>query len=311
VTVLITGEGPGLLEVEVQDGAGAVRFAQNTMGGTTFAAILVDDEPRLVSAHGPASSGAALFLAAPPAQLPHVDGALPVSEALVAAATPLLDQLADGLYVLESAPSALVPPKAGLATSGAYELPGASPLGVPVDLALPGVSLRVSGADARVAAALTIRADVIVERAGFTALEHDHGAREAFARSPGVALDLRVLRDAIARHGARYETVDLGPFSLAVLEPAREQARALVFDLRLEDAVEMAAEPIRVAGPVTEHVAWVRALTIPFEVAFLTRDGLRIDEVAIRTFGRLRASGVRPAARAIAKVLRALADEGV
>jgi hypothetical protein len=318
--VLLTGEQksdvegqPARVEVEVRGGAGRLAFAQLASGNprVTLAACLVDGAPRLLTAHG--SERGALLVGAAADPIPALAGPPALDEAGLERARPVLALLEDGLYTLSIQPLCTSDPRAGFVPGGAQvALFGAQPLGMPVAMVVEHSALVLGGARAaeQGAPGLVITADVIVDAPGFIAHQHDRGAREAFSRAPRHVLADVALRDTVARHAERYPTANLGPLSPATLEPAGSVARALVLDLGLEDVVEATSEIVRVPGPRTELVARVRARTILFEIAFITSDGRRVDEVLVRANGRLRASGVRPAARAIARVLRQLADEG-
>ena len=125
-------------------------------------------------------------------------------------------------------------------------------------------------------------------------------------------LDDVALRAAVAALCATPPRAALGPFTEDRVEPAAQQARALVWDLRAEDGIDDVSDPRRDAkkGAATEFVARAKVKSVAFEVAFVSRDGRHIGEVVVRSHNRFRATGLRPAARGIARTLRQLADEG-
>lgn len=316
------------IEVEVEGGAGRLRFAQAPGPGARgmLGALLVDDVPTVASLRGAGDDGAveahgALVLAphqgAPLPAVPELRPGAVLDEAGVLALAPLLEQLADGLYTVSLRRGA--PPPVGRMgwtrdASGRVELDVAARTGgaVLADLG-GGVTVLLAGRDQarRGPLAWVVSADVILGGEGFEARHHDRGDREAFARSPRGALDDGAFRDAVARLRAAAPDVDVGPFTEDRVEPAAQQARALVWDLRAEDGIESVSEPWRErVGVATEMRARVRVKSVTFEIAFVSQDGRRVDEVVVRSGGRYRATGLRPAARALARSLRQLADEG-
>lgn len=308
---------PRLLEVEVKGGSGRLCFAHapGPVPDTTLSALLVDGAPVAVALAG-AVEGALVF-AGSAAPLPAVSARLPrLDEEGVQALAPLLLQLSDGLYTLaiDEAPPAPVrragwldrPPRLvdlRVAAEG-----GAS---VIASIGKTWVSLAGAAALEHQAPAWVLRAEVIVEAPGFVPRVHDRGAREAFARSPRAVLDDRALRDAVAALRSLAHDGDLGPFAEDRVEPAAQQARALAWDLRAEDGIETVAEPVRASTDrATEFRASVRVCGVALEVGWVTFDGRHIEEAVVRAGGRFRATGLRPAARALARTLRQLAEEG-
>lgn len=301
------------VEVEVHGGTRRLAFAQAAFGAhSVLAALTVDGLPRVLTLHG--AHRGALVVGPAAAGLPMLTGHAALDDTSIAALEPVLGLFADGLYTITT--GACVPAEAPpdfVEGGGRFTLPGAPVGGVPVAVLLEHTSLVLSGVYAARAGApaVLVAADVILDAPGFVAHAHDRGAREAFSRAPGHVLDGRLLRDAVASHCARHPDAELGPLALAELEPAAGDARALLLALALEDIVEGVGDLVRLEGARTDFQTVVRARALAFEVALVSADGQRIDEVVIRLQGRLRASGVRPAARAIARALRQLADEGV
>lgn len=306
-----------LLEIEVKGGSGRLCFAQaqGPLPDTTLSALVLDGLPVALVVSGAVEG--ALVLASTPGTLPAVSPRMPqLDEEGVQALAPLLLELTDGLYTLAVDQT----PPAPLRRAGWLDHPprlvdlrvapegGAS---VIASLGKTWVSLAGAAGLEHQAPAWVLRADVIVEAPGFVARVHDRGAREAFARSPRGVLDDRALRDAVAAHRALARDEELGPFSEDRIEPAAQQARALAWDLRAEDGIESVAEPTRASTDrATEFRASVRVRGVPLEVGWVTFDGRHVDEAVVRSGARFRATGLRPVARALARTLRQLAEEG-
>jgi hypothetical protein len=312
-----------LVEVEVQEGSGRLRFAQGPGPGGRGAvgAFVVDDVPVVVVLRGADEDGALVLPRPAGAPLPPVPPLPPgaaLDEERVLALAPLLGELGDGLYTLalkndermHLARSGWTPDVAGLVDLDVAQRRGGAVL---ADLGAAGASVIVAGREQAKAGppAWVVKADVILEAPGFEARVHDRGAREAFARAPSGALEDIALRDAIAHLRAIDPLIDVGPFTEDRVEPAAQQARALVWDLRAEDGIESVSDAWRErVGEATEMRARVKVKSVSFEVGFVSHDGRRVDEVVVRANGRFRATGLRPAARTIARSLRQLADEG-
>ncbi len=312
-------EGVNLVEVEVQGGSGRLRFGQGPgpVPGTHAGAFVIDGAPAFVVLEGeepgglvlPPPGGAALPAVPPLAARPLLD------EETALGLAPLLEEFADGLYTVTLSPrgpihNARVGWSADIA--GIFEPDIAARKGAPVyaDLGVAG-SVLLAGRDARGPPSFVVRADVVLGGAGFEARVHDRGAREAFARSPTAVLDDTALRDAVAHLRAIDPAVDVGPFTEDRVEPAAQQARALAWDLRAEDGIESVSDPWRQrTEDATEFRCRARVKSVTFEVAFKSPDGRHVDEVMVRSGNRFRATGLRPAARALARTLRQLADEG-
>jgi hypothetical protein len=308
-----------LVEVEVHGGTGRLKFAQGPgpLPTTTCGAFLIDDAPVFVALEGDERGGLVL----PPPEgkplpaVPPVGARDLLTEERALGLAPLLSEFADGLYTVVLSPrgpihNARVGWSADIA--GIFELDLAKRSGGPVyaDLGVAGAVL-IAGRDARGPPAFLIRPDVILAADGFVAVHHDRSMREAFARAPGSALDDAALRDAVAHLRAIDPAVDVGPFSEDRVEPAAQQARALAWDLRAEDGIESVSDPWRQRTEgATEFRCRAKVKSVTFEVAFASHDGRHIDEVMVRTGNRFRATGLRPAARPLARTLRQLADEG-
>lgn len=204
-----------------------------------------------------------------------------------------------------------------------------------------GWFLLLGGRDAltRAEPALVISAGFLVAAEGFVAHRHDREKREAFARAPSFVLDDLALRDALAAHRQLYPKADLGPLAEDRTEPAAQLARAVFWDIASEDGVEAVTEEVRVSvGRTTEFRATVTLSGAAYEVALVSEDGRRLGEALIRDppkrrlrpdqsvtaphtltslipsegvehAGRYRATGIRPAARAIGRALRQLRRE--
>ncbi len=306
-----------LIEVEVRGGSGRLRFAQSPgpIADTALCALVLDGVPVAMALSG-ATEGA-LVLASSAGTLPPVSARLPqLDDEGVEALAPLLLELTDGLYTLAIDRSPPAPVRRAGWLEHAPRLVDAriaaeSGASVIASLGKTWVSLAGGAGLEHQAPAWVLRADVIVEAPGFLARTHDRGAREAFARSPQVVLDDRTVRDAVATHRALSRGEELGPFSEDRIEPAAQQARALAWDLRAEDGIETVAEPVRASTDrATEFRASVRVRGVPLEVGWVTFDGRHIDEAVVRSGARFRATGLRPAARALARTLRQLAEEG-
>ncbi|MCC7072432.1 MAG: hypothetical protein IT383_13975 [Deltaproteobacteria bacterium] len=306
-----------LIEIEVRAGSGRLRFARapGPSSDTTLTALVLDELPLALVLAG--ASDGALVLATSAARLPAVSARPPrLDDEGVEALAPLLAELSDGLYTLAIDREPPVPVRrAGwlAAPPRLVDARVAHEAGTPVVASLGKTWVALAGAAGleHQAPAWVLRADVIVEAPGFAARAHDRGAREAFARSPQGVLDDRVVRDAVAAHRALARDEDLGPFSEDRIEPAAQQARALAWDLRAEDGIENVAEPERVSTDrATEFRASALVHGVPLEVGFVSFDGRHIDEAVVRSGGRFRATGLRPAARALARTLRQLAEEG-
>jgi hypothetical protein len=312
------------LEVEVQGGCGRILFVQGggPLADSQIGALLVDGVPQIVVFQAGGDNG---VLALPPAARPSALVSAPHSapaldEATVLGLEALLLQLGDGLYTVGAIAASLPPrrlrgwAKGGGGGGGVLDVLAADDGGAPV-LASLGRSFALLGGRRRAArgsAAWIIAADVIIDAAGFESRIHDRGAREAFARSPRGGLDDGVLRDAVAAFHAASPKVELGPFTEDRIEPASQQARALAWDLRAEDGIESVADPTRErVGALTEFRARARVKSVTLEIAFVSFDGRRIDEVLVRSGTHFRATGLRPAARTLARTLRLLADEGL
>lgn len=311
------------IEVEVQGGRGRLRFAQaaGPGGRGLLGAFLVDDTPAIATLRGGDVNGALVL--PPPAgpalpAIPELGPRAVLDEASVLALAPLLEELADGLYTVslrERAPSQVARKGWTADVSGMVDLDVAARAGAAVlaDLGAGGASVILAGREQakRGRLAWVVSADVILGADGFEARHHDRGDREAFARSPLGALDDASLRDAIAHLRALDPSTDFGPFTEDRVEPAAQQASALAWDLRAEDGIETVSEPWRErVGAATELRVRVKVKSVTFEVAFVSHDGRRVDEVVVRSGTRFRATGLRPAARALARSLRQLADEG-
>ncbi|MBI1948469.1 MAG: hypothetical protein HYS27_22475 [Deltaproteobacteria bacterium] len=306
-----------LIEVEVQGGSGRLRFAHapGPVADTNLAALLLDDVPIALVLSG--AQDGALVLAATARKLPAVSARPPqLDDEGVAELAPLLLELVDGLYTLAVDKNPPPPVRRAGWLPQAPRLVDArvaDEAGTPViaSLGKTWVSLAgVAGLEHQ-APAWVLRPDVIVDAPGFAARKHDRGAREAFARSPRGVLDDRALRDAVAAHRALAHGEELGPFSEDKIEPAAQQARALAWDLRAEDGIESVGEPERASTDrATEFRASVRVRGVPLEVGFVSIDGRHVDEAVVRSGARFRATGLRPAARALARTLRQLAEEG-
>jgi hypothetical protein len=323
VTGLLRGRDGELsrVEVEVQGGSGRVRLAQGLgpLPDSQVGALVVDDVPEVVAFEAGGDNGALALLSPASAPLKTAPSATPVvDEARVLALSDVLLQLGDGLYTVGASTSCLTPrPLRGWSKGGVGVVDVvAAPDGGAAVLAslgrsfalLAGRTAATSGAGAWI-----IAADVIVDASGFEPGLHDRGAREAFARSPRGALDDAALRDALAALRASDPDVALGPFTEDRVEPAAQQARALVWDLRAEDGIESVADPVRERVPgsaATEFRSRVRVKSVTLEVAFVSMDGRHVDEAIVRSGPRFRATGLRPAARTLARTLRQLADEG-
>lgn len=306
-----------LLEVEVKGGSGRLGFAQGPgpLPDTSLSTLVLDGHPVAVAVAG-AAEGALVF-ASTAGTLPAASARLPrLDDDGVQSLAPLLLDLGDGLYTLAIDHQ----PPAPVRRAGWLEDPPrlldlriAAEGGASVIASLGKTWVALAGAAGleHQAPAWVLRADVIVEAPGFVARVHDRGAREAFARSPRGVLDDRALRDAIAAHRALSRDEDLGPFGEDRVEPAAQQARALAWDLRAEDGIESVAEPTRASTDrATEFRASVRVRGVAFEVGLVSFDGRHIDEAVVRTGARFRATGLRPVARAMARTLRQLAEEG-
>jgi hypothetical protein len=314
------------VEVEVSGGAARLRFAQAAAPGGKgmLGALVVDEVPAVVALGGSETDGALVLPPPAGSTLPSVPALIvgrdleAMGEESVLGLAPLLAELADGLYTISlSSRGALHIATIGWTAdvAGLVDLDIAARQGgaVVADLGAASAAVILAGRDQakRRPPAWVITADVTLGAPGFEARLHDRGAREAFARAPGGALDDAALRDAVAHLRAVEPEVDLGPFTEDRIEPAAQQARALAWDLRAEDAIEEVSEPWRArVGSATEMRARVKVKSVTFEVAFVSHDGRRVDEVVVRTGGRFRATGLRPAARALARSLRQLADEG-
>jgi hypothetical protein len=283
-------------------------------------AFLVDGAPVVATLQGSEEAGAIVFPQQPGVALPAVP-AIPAGAHLdepgVLALAPLLAHLADGLYTLELSQGGPLhvarvgwtPDVAGMVDLDVAVRHGGAVLAV----LSTGERVVLAGRDqARQGPPVwLLKSDVILGAPGFEARHHDRGAREAFARSPdGVLADV-VLRDALAHLRAVDADIDVGPFTEDRTEPAAQQARALVWDLRAEDGIESVSDTTRErVGDATEMRARVRVKSVSFEIAFVSHDGRRVDEVLVRSQNRFRATGLRPAARTLARSLRQLADEG-
>lgn len=306
-----------VIEVEVSGGSGRLRLAYGPgpIADTSLSALLLDGTPLALVLSG--SMDGALVLATAAGKLPAVAARPPqLDDEGVEALSPLLLELADGLYTLAIDRS----PPAPVRRAGWLEAPPrlvdvrvADEAGTPVIASLGKTWIALAGQAGleHQAPAWVLRADVIVDAPGFAARKHDRGAREALSRSPRAVLDDRTLRDAVAAHRALARDEALGPFSEDRIEPAAQQARALTWDLRAEDGIESVAEPERASTDrATEFRASVRVRGVPLEVGFVSFDGRHIDEAVVRSGARFRATGLRPAARALARTLRQLAEEG-
>ena len=304
----------------MQGGAGRVRFVQGRgpLVDSQIGALVIDDLPRVVVFQAGADDGVLALsmvsdvepLVLPPSAPPSLD------ERAVLALTEVLSQLGDGLYLI-GASAVSSPPRQHCGwlqgMVGVIDVGMAGEEGAPVLAALGRSFALLGGRRSALACgpAWIIAADVIIDAAGFEGRVHDRGAREAFARSPRGMLDDSSLRDAVAALRGMRSTIDLGPFTEDRIEPAAQQARALAWDLRAEDGVDEVADPQRArVGHATEFRARVRVKTVTLEVAFVSLDGRRIIEAVVRSGGRFRATGLRPAARTIARTLRQLTDEG-
>lgn len=306
-----------LIEVEVRGGSGRLRFAHGPgpVTDTSLSALLLDGAPLALVLSG--ATDGALVLATSAGKLPAVSARAPqLDDEGVAALSPLLLELCDGLYTLAVDKS----PPPPVRRAGWLEAPPrlvdarvADEAGTPVIASLGKTWIALAGQAGleHQAPAWVLRADVIVDAPGFASRKHDRGAREAFSRSPRGVLDDRALRDAVAAHRALAHDVALGPFSEDRIEPAAQHARALAWDLRAEDGIETVGEPERASTDrATEFRASVRVRGVPLEVGFVSFDGRHVDEVVVRSGARFRATGLRPAARALARTLRQLAEEG-
>lgn len=308
------------VEVEVQGGSGRVKLVQGPgpLPDSQIGALVVDDVPEVVVFEAGGDNGALALLSPAHAALASAPtGSALLSEQRVLTLTPVLLQLGDGLYTVGASEGCLPPrPRRGWSKGsvGVVDLVAAPDVGAPVLASLGRSFALLTGRRGALenAGAWIIAADVVVDAAGFEAREHDRGAREAFARSPRASLDDAALRDALAALRASDRDVELGPFTEDRVEPAAQQARALIWDLRAEDGIENVADPVRArVGAVTEFRARVRVKSVTLEVAFVSSDGRRIDEALVRSGARFRATGLRPAARTLARTLRQLADEGL
>lgn len=308
------------VEVEVQGGSGRVRFAQGPgpLPDSQVGALVVDDVPEVVAFEAGGDNGALAFMSAAPSPLTKAPAAAPLlDENRVLALRDVLLQLGDGLYTVGASTSCLPPrPRRGWTKGsvGVVDLVAAPEHGAAVLASLGRSFVLLTGRAAANAGdgAWVIAADVIVDAGGFEPRLHDRGAREAFARSPRGALDDAALRDALAALRAADAEVPLGPFTEDRVEPAAQQARALVWDLRAEDGIESVADPVRErVGAATEFRSRVRVKSVTLELAFVSMDGRHIDEAIVRSGTRFRATGLRPAARTLARTLRQLADEGL
>lgn len=337
--VRVTGYLPGpdaahggfAIEVEVLGGSGRLRFAHGLGPGGqgTVDVLMLDGTPVVVACRSDEGSGTLVLPSTRGPSLPEVPMRSPPSSAdvltervlaeVVAGLAEILVELTDGLYVVRrdnvEAPllaSSLAP---GWCAGGAVEvtLVEAAPLGTSVCARVGAAGARVvlAGAGgARPEVLWVISAEALSEATGFEPWQHDHGAREAFTRSPFVLVEDAALRHAVARLRELHPEASVGPMTEDRLEPAVQQARALVWDLRFEDDVAHVSDLVRVPlGEVTEYRALTTVRARSWEIAFVTRDGRRLDEALVRVDGRFRATGVRPAARALGRVLRALAVE--
>lgn len=311
---------PSRVEVEVQGGSGRLRFMQGAgpLPDSQIGALVIDDVPQVVVFEAGGDNGALALKPGGAAPLVEAPGAPPsLAESAVLSLAGVLAQLGDGLYTIGTSEASLLPrPRLGWTggSVGVVDVDAAADGGAPV-LAALGRSFALLGG--RRAAAMSgpawiVAADVILDAPGFEVRTHDRGAREAFARSPRGVLDDGALRDAVAALHAHSPGLDFGPFTEDRIEPAAQQARALAWDLRAEDAIEEVAEPVRErVGNATEFRARVRVKSVTLEVAFVSLDGRRVDEAVVRSGTRFRATGLRPAARTLARTLRQLADEGL
>lgn len=312
------------VEVEVIGGGGRIKLVQGPgpLPDSQIGALLVDDVPEVVVFEAGGDAGALALLSprgTPSAALVGAPPATPLlDEARVLALQPALLQLGDGLYTIGATESCMPPrPRRGWTKGnnvGVVDLVAAPDGGAPILASLGRAFALLGGRRSALAnkGAWIIAADVIVDAPGFEAREHDRGAREHFARSPRGALDDAGLRDALAALRASDPDLELGPFTEDRVEPAAQQARALTWDLRAEDGIESVADPVRErVGTATEFRARVRVKSVTLEVAFVSADGRRIDEAVVRSGTRFRATGLRPAARTLARTLRQLADEGL
>ncbi len=308
------------VEVEVQGGSGRVRLVQGPgpLPDSQVGALVVDDVPEVVAFEAGGENGALALMSPAPTALAKAPSATPLlDEARVLALTDVLLQLGDGLYTVGASTSCLPPqPRRGWSKGsvGVVDLVAAPDGGAAVLASLGRSFALLAGRTAATSGggAWIIAADVIVDATGFEPRMHDRGAREAFARSPHGALDDAALRDALAALRASDANVALGPFTEDRVEPAAQQARALVWDLRAEDGIESVADPVRErVSAATEFRARVRVKSVTLELAFVSMDGRHIDEVIVRSGTRFRATGLRPAARTLARTLRQLADEGL
>jgi hypothetical protein len=322
ITGVRTGPGGSVVLVELEARAGGTRiaFGQRPAGeGKAVHGLAIDGRPVvLITDETPP---AAL------AMLPSVIRALPSAEATVIlteqgareALGALLPCFSDGLY---SVSSATVPAPTRLSTSFAREVdtpvvidlgPIAPDGGTPVvaDLA-GGVYALLAGrrALAKGASALVISASFIVEADGFERRQHDRAARERFARHPTHLFDEARLRDAVFSHAMRHADADLGPFALSHVEPAWQLARGIALDLKeASDVLEVRGPERASEGRTIEYKIGVEVAAHRFLVGLRTDDGRRLHEATVRRGGAYRATGLKPAARAIVRCLRELVRE--
>lgn len=314
-----------LIEVEARGGGGRVAYAQCAVPGLQVpaAALVVDGLPVVMVVVGGRGGCLALAGRAPPHALPtgRDDDALELEEARATAAIAHLAPVLDaGLYSITRerlAPATTPGPAYQPTEAGArrvVDVPGLAPdEGEPIVADLGpawGVLLGGRAALLRGQAAYVLSASFVVEAVGFEARAHDRGAREAFGRSPRALLDDGALRDAWAAHRRRFPQVDLGPFTEDRIEPAAQLARAVAWDLRAEDGVHAVTDVLRErAGRGTEFRVEAMLGGRAWDVAIVSSDGRHLHEALVRQGPRFLATGLKPSGRAIARCLRALADE--
>jgi hypothetical protein len=322
ITGVRTGPGGAVVLVELEARAG---------GGRISLAHLPDGETPAV--RGLAIDGRPVVLVTdetPPAvlsMLPSVIRALPPAEATVnltehgarEALGALLPCFTDGLYSVSTAtlPAAVRLPTSfvrDVATPVVIDLgPIAPDSGPPVvaDLA-GGVFALLAGRDAlrNGASALVISASFIVEADGFERRHHDRAARERFARHPTHVFDEARLRDAVFAHAMRHTGADLGPFALDRVEPTWQLAQGIAKDLAaVADVVEVRGPERSLEGRIVEYKLGVEHAGLRFLVGLRTDDGRHLHEATVRRGGAYQATGLKPAARAIARCLRELVRE--
>ncbi len=151
---------------------------------------------------------------------------------------------------------------------------------------------------------------LLIEAEGFTAEKHDRSAREAFARSPRTMFEEGALRDAIAAHCERLPQADLGPITQDRTEPAAQLAGSVFAELSREEGLTDVSPMRRErVSRSTEFRSRVSLGNVLYEVALITDDGRRLHEAVVRSGHQYRATGLRPAGRAIGRCLRQLVLE--